>query len=108
MKIKTLTEKYNILFPGRLAIRLSHAQKCFFVPWYYIEEKNIWVGENRWWGNNRRSIKVGQRINSPGSYTFFRKVPILPFKHPVRKRLEREMHFNKYKNELLGNQKTMK
>jgi len=106
MKISTLVKKYPDLFPGRLAIRLSYARKCFFVPWYYVEDKQIWVGETRWWGNNNKSIDYARRFEKISTYTFFRKVPILPWNHPIRKKLEREVHFNTYRNELINNLKT--
>lgn len=98
MRLCKLVTKYPDLFPGKLAVRLSKLQDCYFVPWYFDEEKQLWVGEQRQKG---KETKYTSKVEAT-AYRFYKKVNLLLPKSPIRKRLEREFHFNKYKQELLN------
>ena len=88
--MKTISELMVNLEPGRCLLQSSMSSgSTYFTPWFYHTERKVWYGATRWYGNNNKDISFTTRRDDKKIWKVAKdKVPILPYDHPVRKRLE--------------------
>jgi len=67
--------------------------RTFFIPWWYSQKMDCWLGTKRWYGKNNKSpLRIEYIPGGLDEWIISReKFPILPYNHPVRIKLEKQI-----------------
>lgn len=97
IKWETIDEIMN-KFPNsakriELQSKFSKTGTTTFIPWFRksLNDVNIWVGVERWKGNNNNSVTIATHKADDWQFWKVKKVPfpILSKNHPIRLHLEK-------------------